>query len=112
MPMPPPAPALFSMTTGEPSARPIASASGRPTISATPPGGNGTIIVIGFDGYASCAAGGDAAASAATSTITREGNIRAFMRLLQELTVSMDYSGATARAPHRCRVKGDTACER
>jgi hypothetical protein len=35
------------------SERPIASATGRPTISATPPGGNGTISAIGFDGYVS-----------------------------------------------------------
>jgi hypothetical protein len=28
----------------------IVTASGRPTMSATPPGGNGTIIVIGRDG--------------------------------------------------------------
>ena len=56
MPMPPPAPARFSMTTGTLSTRDIASATGRATISATPPGGKGTTIVIGFDGYASCAA--------------------------------------------------------
>ena len=36
------------------STRLIASAAGRATISATPPGGNGTTSAIGFDGYASC----------------------------------------------------------
>src|SRR5262249_42202598 len=62
MPTPPPAPARFSTTTGCFSTCPIASATGRATVSATPPGGNGTIIVIGWFGY-SCAASGDAASS-------------------------------------------------
>jgi hypothetical protein len=48
--MPPPAPGLFSMITGVFNSRDSASANGRPTMSATPPGGNGTISVIGFDG--------------------------------------------------------------
>ena len=51
MPMPPPAPALFSMITGCFITVPIASATGRATVSATPPGGNGTIIVTGRSGY-------------------------------------------------------------
>ena len=51
MPMPPPAPGLFSMTTGCFRSRLIASATGRATVSATPPGGNGTIIVIVWSGY-------------------------------------------------------------
>jgi hypothetical protein len=38
------------MTTGCFSDLSIIAASGRPVMSATPPGGNGTIIVIGFDG--------------------------------------------------------------
>ena len=50
MPMPPPAPALFSMTTGVLRKRLIASATGRATMSATPPGGNGTTSAIGFAG--------------------------------------------------------------
>ena len=50
MPTPPPAPALFSTITGCFSMRPIASASGRAVMSATPPGGNGTTIVTGFVG--------------------------------------------------------------
>src|SRR5690606_30595518 len=55
MPMPPPAPARFSTTTGCPRLRLIASATGRPTVSATPPGGKGTIIVTGRDGQVSAA---------------------------------------------------------
>ena len=50
MPMPPPAPALFSITTGWPRSRDIASATGRATMSASPPGGNGTIMVMGLAG--------------------------------------------------------------
>ena len=50
MPMPPPAPALFSMMTGVARLRLIASPKGRATMSATPPGGNGTTNAIGFDG--------------------------------------------------------------
>ncbi len=66
MPMPPPAPALFSTTIFCFSVFSIATAVGRPVRSATPPGGNGTIIVIGFDGYASCAKPAIAASDAAT----------------------------------------------
>src|SRR5882672_99881 len=62
MPTPPPAPARFSTTIGCLSTRPIASAIGRATVSATPPGGKGTIIVIGRFGY-SCALSGKAARS-------------------------------------------------
>src|SRR5262245_18032448 len=62
MPTPPPAPARFSTTSGCFSKCPIASATGRGNVSATPPGGNGTIIVIGRFGY-SCAASGNAASS-------------------------------------------------
>ena len=50
MPTAPPAPVRFTTTTGCFSVFSICEASGRPTMSATPPGGNGTIIVIGFDG--------------------------------------------------------------
>src|SRR6185436_6286780 len=55
MPIPPPAPALFSTTIFWPSDFSIATAVGRPVRSATPPGGNGTIIVIGLAGNGSCA---------------------------------------------------------
>ena len=46
MPMPPPAPGLLSTITGCFRSRLIASATGRATVSATPPGGNGTTIVM------------------------------------------------------------------
>src|SRR5664279_2622725 len=68
MPMPPPAPGLFSMMMGALRTRLIASATGRATISATPPGGNGTTIAIGFDGYASCACAGTAGSIASDRT--------------------------------------------
>src|SRR3954462_10290921 len=55
MPTAPPAPVRFTTTTGCLRDFCITVASGRPTMSATPPGGNGTIIVIGLDGYDSCA---------------------------------------------------------
>src|SRR4051812_19369899 len=73
MPMPPPAPALFSMITGCFRKRLIASAAGRATMSATPPGGNGTIMVIGLLGYASWASNGagNAATSVANATMRR-----------------------------------------
>jgi hypothetical protein len=44
--MPPPAPARFSITTGWPKSRDMASATGRATKSAKPPGGKGTIMVM------------------------------------------------------------------
>jgi hypothetical protein len=50
MPSAPPAPALFSTTTLCLSSRASASATGRATVSATPPGGNGTTIVTGRSG--------------------------------------------------------------
>ena len=50
MPSAPPEPGLFSITTGCFSSRDSASATGRATVSATPPGGNGTIIVTGLSG--------------------------------------------------------------
>src|SRR4051812_501013 len=54
MPRAPPAPVRFTMTTGCLSDFSIMAASGRPTMSATPPGGKGTTIVIAREGYASC----------------------------------------------------------
>jgi hypothetical protein len=50
MPSAPPAPGLFSITTACFSSRDSASATGRATVSATPPGGKGTISVIGLSG--------------------------------------------------------------
>jgi hypothetical protein len=50
MPTAPPAPGRLINTMGCFSDFSMIAASGRPTISATPPGGNGTTIVIGFDG--------------------------------------------------------------
>src|SRR5436853_2797532 len=66
MPSSPPAPGLFSITTGCFSSRDSASATGRATVSATPPGGNGTIIVTGRSGYGACPR---AAGAASTPTI-------------------------------------------
>src|SRR5215470_4693684 len=91
--MPPPAPGLFSTTTGTPSARLIASAAGRPMMSATPPGGNGTIIVIGRDGYASCATAGSVYAAVATTTARSRVRVRARTLFLR----TIDYSGRQAR---------------
>src|SRR3546814_6617249 len=64
MPTAPPAPALFSMTTLWPSSCDRASATGRATVSVTPPGGNGTIIVTALSGY--CAWAQHAASPRAT----------------------------------------------
>jgi hypothetical protein len=50
------------------STRLIASAAGRATISATPPGGNGTTSAMGFDGYASCECAGERASIASDET--------------------------------------------
>ena len=64
--MPPPAPCLFSITTDCPSCLPSACATGRATLSATPPGGKGTISVMGRDGKSCAASGNDNDAAAAT----------------------------------------------
>jgi hypothetical protein len=50
VPMLPVAPPTFSMMMVWPSAVRMPSAIRRPTTSVSPPGGNGTIIVIGRDG--------------------------------------------------------------
>ena len=70
MPIAPPAPALFSITTDCFRSRDIASAIGRATVSATPPGGNGTTIVIVRSGY--CAKAADAANAREATAAARE----------------------------------------
>src|SRR5687768_7790625 len=85
MPTAPPAPVRFTTTTGCFSAFSICEASGRPTISATPPGGNGTIIVTGLDGYASWAATGIARNDSNRST-SRDIGLLLRNRGLQDVT--------------------------
>src|SRR5262249_34574018 len=63
----PPAPGLFSTTTGFPSLLCIDSARMRPMMSAPPPGPNETTMRIGCCGQSCAAAGPTAAASAAIS---------------------------------------------
>jgi len=50
VPMLPPAPARFSMTKGCPRISAIFGVTVRATMSVPPPGGNGTMTRIGFDG--------------------------------------------------------------
>src|SRR4051794_34874831 len=71
MPMPPPAPPRLSTTTDWPRSRVMASATGRPTTSASPPGGNGTTIVIVLLGYGACATARPAAATRPAATKIR-----------------------------------------
>jgi len=73
----PPAPGLFSITTGCFNSRDSASATGRATVSATPPGGNGTIIVIGLSGYWANAADDAANATAAMAARAKSAATRA-----------------------------------
>ena len=61
----PPAPTLFSTTTGWPSASPIAGASRRAMMSIELPGGKGATSLIGLFGHG-CAAAPVATASNAT----------------------------------------------
>src|SRR5204863_513740 len=70
----------------------IANAVGRAVMSATPPGGNATTIVMGRDGYASCANTGTGRSATATNAIRR----RIFF-----LRVDVLFSGTIigARAP-------------
>src|SRR5262250_2504147 len=78
VPMLPVAPPTFSMMMVWPSAVRMPSAIRRPTTSVSPPGGNGTIIVIGRDGYACARAArgtaGSAAAPAARCRKFRRGS--------------------------------------
>src|SRR6266851_7705364 len=102
MPMPPPAPALFSMTIGVLSTRLIASAAGRATISATPPGGNGTTSAIGFDGYTSCACAGKAASIASNETTSAALTEMVMPFLLTRARPSTGGMGLISAAPLRC----------
>src|SRR5262245_10712175 len=60
----PPAPPRFSTTLGWPVRSASLEDTMRVTMSAGPPGGNGTIQRIGFDGHAVCACAGDCASIA------------------------------------------------
>src|SRR5205809_3536953 len=79
MPIPPPAPVLFSITTGVFNSRESASANGLPTISATPPGGKGTISEMGRDGNGSCAVAAKATSQNAMTATCRRVNERTRM---------------------------------
>src|SRR4029077_1994211 len=79
-PIEPPAPPTFSTITGWPSAAPILSAMMRAATSVEPPGGNGTISVIGRDGKLSACAGASATGRSA-SAIQATLRIRATIRL-------------------------------
>src|ERR1700687_1792484 len=57
-PTAPAAPALVSMTTGCLTVASITAASGLVTTSVTPPGGKALMIVMAWEGYASCACSG------------------------------------------------------
>ncbi|MNT68797.1 hypothetical protein D3C72_2070570 [compost metagenome] len=62
------APGLFSITTVWPRRSPSLAANSRPMTSVEPPGGNGTTIVIGLDGYVSADASSGVAARAHTAS--------------------------------------------
>src|ERR1051325_4203117 len=85
MPTAPPAPVRLMTTTGSLSDFCITLASGRPTMSATPPGGNGTIIVIGFDGESCATIAGESAASAMSSMVLMASSCGQRYTLLQLL---------------------------
>src|SRR6202011_3678097 len=102
MPMPPPAPDLFSMTMGALSTRLMASAAGRATISATPPGGNGTTSAIGFDGYASCECAGETASIASDETTSATLTAMVMLFLLTGARPRIGSMSAIRAAPLRC----------
>jgi hypothetical protein len=68
----PPPPATFSITIGWPSDRRIGSTRTREMASVAPPGGNGTIRVIGREGYV--------CADAAPTTVTVKASAIAAQR--------------------------------
>src|SRR5262252_1149776 len=73
----PPAPPRFSTTLGWLVRSASLDDTMRVTMSAGPPGGNGTIQRIGFDGHAVCACAGDCASAA-----KRKNRTAAFIALL------------------------------
>src|SRR5262249_21108144 len=75
-PSAPAAPARFSTTTVAPSARGRCWPTRRAATSTGPPGGKGTMSLIGLEGYDCAAAGGAAAApSASTTTANRASGL-------------------------------------
>src|SRR5258706_565125 len=73
--MGPPAPAVFSITSGWPSERPMRSPRMRAIVSVGPPAANGTTTVMGREGYAWAAAKVDIAASNAAPRTCRSGDV-------------------------------------
>ena len=71
----PPAPAVFSITTGWPSERAMRSPRMRAIVSVGPPAANGTTTVMGREGYAWAAAKVDIAASNAAPRICGSGDV-------------------------------------
>src|SRR5689334_11473944 len=99
MPSAPPAPVRLTITTGCFSDFSIMAASGRPTMSATPPGGNGTTIVIGWAGYP-CATASWEKNQAKTRTALRD------MDLLRtaESNTRLHHLHFIGSLQRRCRV--------
>src|SRR5258706_12371682 len=71
----PPAPAVFSITSGWPSERPMRSPRMRAIVSVGPPAANGTTTGIGREGYAWAAAKVEIAASNAAPRTFRRGEV-------------------------------------
>src|ERR1700679_109635 len=77
--MVPPAPGIFSTTTGWPSARAIRSLTTRATVSVGPPALNGTTTVMGRDGKSSAEADDEATTIAAKAKAVK--NLRMVLYL-------------------------------
>src|SRR5215472_641673 len=89
------APPTFSTTTDWTSNVCIPAATTRPSTSVSPPGGKGTIIVMGRDGYV-CAltireTAGSAAAPAARCRSFLRGNLMVMLQQLEHLPDTFNY---------------------
>src|SRR5688572_4136660 len=122
--MMPPAPLLFSITIGWPSSLDSGSISRRAVRSTPPPGGKGTMILIGRSGNLPCAQAARATNGAATAAANRllrvlrkatpsapRGKLDSHGMVIQHLTnklsdnqkVNPDEENLSRRLPLRCR---------
>ena len=91
MPIEPAAPGWFTITTFWPSAFSSSAAVTRVTWSVEPPADQGTMMVIGFDGFHCAAAANEARASAA-ATATRTKRLGVILLLLARFFAGVRFN--------------------
>src|SRR6185503_16344494 len=101
-PILPPAPALFSTTTGWPHASETFCAMTRAKVSAMPPTANGTTILMGLEGYACASAPAENASDAPAAT--RRSHVFMVRMVGQKVGRRDPSAGVAHRAPAKRRA--------